>query len=58
MGGDDGCPSHGLVLRTRDTSSDARLWRWWGGQRRQREEVGRRQWGGGAGKGGEEEERW
>ena len=54
MGGDDGCPSRGLVLRTRDTSSDARLWRWRGGKRRQREEVGRRQWGGGAGKGGEE----
>ncbi len=58
MGGDDGRPSRGLVLRTRDTSWDARLWRWRRGQRRQREEVGRRKWGGGAGKGGEEEEGW
>ena len=31
MGGDDGSPSRGLVLRTRDTSSD-RQWGGWGGE--------------------------
>ena len=56
LGGDDGRPSRGLVLRARDPASDVRSRRWWGGQRRQREEAGRRQWGGGAGAGGEEEE--
>jgi hypothetical protein len=47
VGGDDGRPSRGLVLRARDPVSDARSRQWRGGRRRQREEAGRRQRGGG-----------
>ena len=52
MGGDDGRPSLGLLLRARDPALDARSRQWQGGRRRQREEAGGwsgRRWGGGGG---------